>query len=222
MLEVRDYSKAELSAILRTRNKPQIDNKLKNYDIEFYSTGSGNNRTYHITQLNDPFKVFAILELGFEAQTDFRKLRNFYYYFFNDEEFSAMPDEVKEQRMRSAGMGVSRQTIASYLRKLDATEMINRNSYNYIYYFAFKGTQRMTDKTEYSKAWSEYWSDLANKRYSPFGAIEKMRENYGGVAKKQAIPETNVFYKDKLQEMLTCLYQSIENELSNGTFNSKV
>ena len=42
MIEVRDYSKAELSAILRTRNKQQIDNKLNNYDIEFFSTGSGN------------------------------------------------------------------------------------------------------------------------------------------------------------------------------------
>lgn len=215
MIEVRDYSKAEISAILRTRNKQQIDNKLNNYDIEFFSTGSGNNRMYHITQLNDPFKVFAILELGFEAQTDFCKLRNFYYYFFNDEEFSAMPDEVKEQRMRSAGMSVSRQTIASYLRKLDATEMINRNSYNYIYYFAYKGTQRITDKTEYSKAWSEYWRDIVYKGNNSFGAIEKMRANYGGVAKKQAIPEINTIHLSKIETMLFYLQQSIENELSN-------
>lgn len=214
MLEARNYTKSELSAILRTRNKQQIDNKLQNYDIDFSSSGSGNNRIYHITRLNDPFKVYAILDLHFEPNSDFKKLRNFYYYFFSDEEFSAMPDEVKEQRMRNAGMAVSRQTIAGYLQKLDATEMIHRNSCDYIYYFAFKETQRITDKEEYLKAWHEYWNDVNNIGFNSFSAIDRMRTKYGGVARKHPKPEQNIFYKDEIEKMLSYLYESIENELS--------
>ena len=46
----------------------------------------------------------------------------------------AMPDEVKEYRMRKQGQGVSRQTIATYIAKLDNKGLIDRNTNNYIYY----------------------------------------------------------------------------------------
>ena len=40
-----------------------------------------------------------------------------------------------------------------------------------------------------------------------------MRENYGGVARKQAIPEINGIYNDVLEEMLNYIQLSIENEM---------
>lgn len=30
---------------------------------------------------------------------------------------------------------------------------------DYVYYFAHKGKRRTVEKSEYSKAWREYWSD---------------------------------------------------------------
>ena len=40
-----------------------------------------------------------------------------------------------------------------------------------------------------------------------------MRANYGGVARKQAIPEVNGIYNEKIEQMLSCIQKSIENEM---------
>lgn len=109
MLEVgKVYTKPEMSHIFGTKAKQGIDRKLERYGITFSVSGKGERAVYEIQKIQDPFKVFAITELGFDANTDFRKLRNFYFYYFNDEEFMAMPDEVKESRMRKEGKDIYR------------------------------------------------------------------------------------------------------------------
>ena len=52
--------------------------------------GRGEGAVYTIRAIPDPFKIFAIIELGFDANTDFIKLRNFLYHFFEDEVFMAI------------------------------------------------------------------------------------------------------------------------------------
>lgn len=104
----RVYSKPELTQMLGTRSKQGIDRKLQRYGISFEVHGRGERAVYTIKAMADPFKVFAITELGFDGGTDFIKLRNFYYHFFEDDVFMAMPDEVKENRMRKMGQDVSR------------------------------------------------------------------------------------------------------------------
>ena len=125
-----------------------------------------------------------------------------------------MPDEVKEARMAESGKPVSRQVIARYLSVLERNELINRHTNNFIYYFAYKQTQRIVEREEYSRAWREYWKDKRENGYDSFTAIMIMRENYGGVARKQAIPEINGIYNDVLEEMLNYIQISIENELT--------
>ena len=39
-----------------------------------------------------------------------------------------------------------------------------------------------------------------------------MIENYGGVARKQAIPERNIMLNDKIEYMLSLIYQSFDEE----------
>lgn len=212
MLELKAYPKPELSAIFGTQCTEGLQRKMERYGITFEREGRGERAIYKITEIQNPFKIFCITELGFDGGTDFRKLRNFYYYFFNDEEFMAMPDEVKEYRMMKEGSPVSRQTIANYTRRLEIHDMINRNTTNYIYYFANKQTQRMVDKAEYLQAWHEYWAEIGNGVPS-FDAIWDMREKYGGVARKQAIPEINGIYNEKIEYMLNLIVQSIENEM---------
>lgn len=212
MLELKAYPKPELSAIFGTQSTEGLQRKMERYGITFEREGRGERAIYKITEIQNPFKIFCITELGFDGGTDFRKLRNFYYYFFNDEEFMAMPDEVKEYRMMKEGSPVSRQTIANYIRRLEIHDMINRNTTNYIYYFANKQTQRMVDKAEYLQAWHEYWAEIG-KGVPSFDAIWDMREKYGGVARKQAIPEINGIYNEKIEYMLNLIVQSIENEM---------
>lgn len=211
MLELRKYPKAELSEMFGTRDTEGLKRKLTRYGVSFECSGWGQTLTFEIKELADPFKVFCITELGFDGATDFSKVRNFYYYFFNDEEFMAMPDEVKEVRMRAAGYPVSRQTISGYIGKLDAKNMINRNTKNFIYYFAFKETQRIVDREEYGQAWHEYWKDV-NGGMPSSAAINNMRSDHGGIAKKQPIPEINGIYNEKIEYMISLIQQSFENE----------
>lgn len=205
------YSKPELTQMLGTRSKQGIDRKLDRYGVVYEVCGRGERAVYTVKGMADPFKVFAITELGFDANTDFTKLRNFYYHFFEDDEFMAMPDEVKEVRMRKMGQDVSRQTIATYTRRLETNNLINRNTKNFIYYFAYNQEQRICDHAEYVQAWYEYWDDI-DSGLNSYDAIANMRTDHGGVARKQPIPEINGIYNEKIEYMLSLIQQSIESE----------
>ncbi len=213
MLELRDYTKNEISGILGTRDKQGIDRKLQRYGVDFTSTGRGENRVYTIKNIHFPFKVFCITEMGFEANCDFDKVKNFYNHFFNDEHFMTMPDEVKERMTKQEGYHLSRQTIATYTRRLVLNNMIHKDTTNFIYYFAYKKRQRLVERTEYTQAWREYWNDIHNDLYSS-QARWNMIANYGGMARKQAIPEINVVMNDKIEYMLSLIHQSFDEEIA--------
>lgn len=212
MLELRSYAKPELSAMFGTRDMQGLKRKLTRYGIVFDVSGRGESAVFTIKEIADEFKIFCITELGFDGATDFRKLQYFFYCFFNDDEFRAMPDEVKEVRTEEDGNKISRQTIAHYISKLNALNMIDRNTSNFIYYFAFEHTQRIVEKSEYSQAWHEYWDSRMNGMSNP-DAIRQMRMHYGGVARKQAIPEINGIYNEKIEYLLTLVYKNIEKEI---------
>ena len=211
MLEVRSYTKQELAELLGTTDRQGIKDRLNGYGVVFSIKGNGDRAVFKIKRLNDPFKVFCILELGFKPQCDFVKVRNLFWYYFNDEEFMAMPDEVKEHRLGDNGHPVSRQSIAKYIERLTVNEYINPQSGNFIYYFAYKDTQTITTREQYSKAWREYHArkEITNN----FEAIKRMRRNYGGVARKQAIPDINGVYIDKINYLNELIIRSINDEI---------
>ena len=209
------YKKSELAQIFGSTSNQAINRKLDRYGVKFSVTGRGEQAVYQIQQIADKFKIFAITELGFDANTDFQKLRNFYFYFFNDEEFQTLPDEMKEARMRENNRDISRQTIAKYedrLVKYDYIAYLGGD--DYIYYFAHKGKRRMVERAEYSRAWREYWTDKESGM-DYYAAIYNMIFHYGGVARKQAIPTLNAIYLKKIEEMLSYIEESIENDVDN-------
>ena len=215
MIDLKRYTKAEMSAILHTNSKQGITRKLDRYGITYISEGRGDRLFITVTAIQNPFKVFCITELGFPAQCDFYKLRNFMFYFFADNDtFRSMPDEVMETLLNERGKRVSRQTIAGWKRRLDRLGIIQLNQWDYVYYFAFKNHQRMCDHEEYAKAWKEYWE---NKRagMSTYTAIEYMRFNYGGVARKQPRAYLNPFYTDTIRVLQDLIYVNIEEELGD-------
>jgi hypothetical protein len=222
MLETRCYEKAELAEILGNSRRQDITRKLDSWGIAFTTEGRGKNLKITITEISNPFKVFCITELGFAPQTDFNKLREFYYYYFCDEEFMAMPDEVKEARLNEkwsqekkengTEKSLTRQTIAGYEKKLRDNDLIYTGSEQFIYYFAKGNKQRIVEKEEYLKAWHEYFE---NKKAgaSSKDAINIMFANYGGVARKQAIPQVNAFYLDKINRLIELIGASIEADI---------
>ena len=46
-----------------------------------------------------------------------------------------------------------------------------------------------------------------------YEAIDNMRAAHGGVARKQPIPEINGIYNDKIEQMLSYVQESMENEM---------
>lgn len=208
-----EYKKSELTQIFGSKSNQAINRKLDRYGVKFSVAGRGEQAVYKIQQMDDKFKIFAITELGFDANTDFQKLRNFYFYFFNDEEFQTLPDEMKENRMRENNRDISRQTIAKYLDRLvEHNYIAYLGGDDYVYYFAHKGKRRTVEKSEYSRAWREYWSDKESGM-DYYTAIYNMIVHYGGVARKQAVPTVNAIYGKKIDEMLSYIEQSIENEI---------
>lgn len=210
----KTYSRNEMFQIFKSKSKQSLERKLARYGVSFTVNGYADRAVYTITALENAFKLFALLELGFDANTDFTKLRDFYHHYFEDELFMSMPDEVKEHMMKELGHQITRQTISTYTKRLKACDMVYESNCLFLYYFAFRDTQRMTTHEEYSKAWKEYWEDIADE-ISPFFAIERMRANYGGVARKQAIHEINVFQYKKTEYMLSLIQLSLEEEQSN-------
>lgn len=210
-----EYKKSELTQIFGSKSNQAISRKLDRYGVKFSVAGRGEQAVYKIRQMDDKFKIFAITELGFDANTDFQKLRNFYFYFFNDEEFQTLPDEMKEARMRENNRDISRQTIAKYLDRLvEHNYIAYLGGDDFVYYFAHKGKRRTVEKSEYSRAWREYWSDKESGM-DYYTAIYNMIVHYGGVARKQAVPTVNAIYGRKIDEMLSYIEQSIENEIGH-------
>lgn len=216
MLEIGcEYKKSELTQIFGSKSNQAISRKLDRYGVKFSVAGRGEQAVYKIRQMDDKFKIFAITELGFDANTDFQKLRNFYFYFFNDEEFQTLPDEMKEARMRENNRDISRQTIAKYLDRLvEHNYIAYLGGDDFVYYFAHKGKRRTVERSEYSRAWREYWSDKESGM-DYYTAIYNMIVHYGGVARKQAVPTVNAIYGKKIDEMLSYIEQSIENEIGH-------
>ena len=112
MLEVgRTYTRAELVKMFGNGTNQGLTRKLTRNGIAYRSEGRGQKFKITVTGKENPFKVFCMNEFGLDGRTDYQKLRNFYYYFFNDEEFRAMPDEVKEARMEAEGKHLSRKSV---------------------------------------------------------------------------------------------------------------
>ena len=214
MIELRKYKRTELAEILKTNDKQGMERKLERWGISFTEEGWGNNLEINITDIADRFKVYCITKLNFGASADFQKIRNLYYAFFNDDEFMAMPDEVKEKRMGDNGKPVSRQTISRYIEKLQAKNLILRNTGEYLYYFAYRKQQRIVEHSEYKKAWKEYWIDK-DKGLDSIEAICNMICNYGGVARKQEKPQANGIYLAEIQYLCDLIQEGIENEQSD-------
>mgnify|MGYP003306766742 CR=1 FL=1 len=85
MLELmKSYTKPEMSAMFGTRSMQGLQRKIERYGVSFDVDGRGETANFTITNIENPFKIYCITELGFDGHTDFYKLRNYYYYYFND------------------------------------------------------------------------------------------------------------------------------------------
>ena len=212
MLEIRKYTKNELSAVLGTNTKQGIDRKLQRYGVEFVSTGRGQNLMYEIHEVPNRFNLYCITEIGMSASVNFEKLKYFCYYLFCDENFADFPIVEMEAIMSEDGVHVSRQAISNWINRLSRIGYIHIDKKTDCVYYAI--TKSEDDKKHYKeisqevycKGWNLYWS---NKNISGTNAAYKMMYDYvGGHPYKRPKITENIFYSDQIQKLIELVNES--------------
>lgn len=221
MLELRDYPLGVLENLIDTKGKQATDRKLTAYGYEYSSTGTGKKRVYTITTLPDAlhqFRSYCVFSLEFPPQTDFKKLRNFVCYLFGDEDFNWRPEEAMEEYLRLEKRGISRQTIASYKKHLEAHYIIDTVFGDFVYYKVYKDcgaqTHEIITKEEYSRAWRLYWKwreEHPDDDSTP--AYSFMYNKFGGVPRKQRRIQDNLFGKKEADILYALATDSILEEI---------
>ena len=214
MLECRTYTYDELSKLFQTPDNQGIKRKLDRMDVAYTATGRGQGLKVAITEIWNPFKVYCHLDLGFAANTDFKKLAYFIYYLLNDDEFQQLPSAQMEAYLRADGHTLSRQTISNYLSCLEGANLICRG-FNYRYYFAFGKYHRDTDETTYKRAWAEHWERI-HQGCPSSESIGKMREDYGGVAQKHPLLIFNAFFNPMYAKIIDWALEIMEADLGKS------
>lgn len=202
--------------MLGVKDNQGAQRKLSRYGVRFFVNGWGKNASFNITAIDDPFKVYCILEMGFDANCDFKKLRNYLFFLLGDDEYCWLPDEPMEKYMRSKGFYLSRQTITKYREHLERLNYIHGG--DFIYYRVYRDDRdrqcyQQVEKEKYNKAWRVYW-DMRNDGADSELAFACMYSAFGGVPRKQAKPIKNAFHLKELNYLLDLVSTSIYNEAS--------
>lgn len=216
LLECKAYPAPEMWQMLGVKDNQGAQRKLSRYGVRFFVNGWGKNASFNITAIDDPFKVYCILEMGFDANCDFKKLRNYLFFLLGDDEYCWLPDEPMEKYMRSKGFYLSRQTITKYREHLERLNYIHGG--DFIYYRVYRDDRdrqcyQQVEKEKYNKAWRVYW-DMRNDGADSELAFACMYSAFGGVPRKQAKPIKNAFHLKELNYLLDLVSTSIYNEAS--------
>ena len=215
ILELRPYTQKELAHLLHTADNQGIKRKLDNYKISYTAAGRGSKATFCIQEIPDAFKVLCIIELDIPAQSDFNLLRNFFYYFFNDDNFRVLPVAEMADRMTSEGKSISRQTIEKWLKFLEGKNLISRTNTEYTYYKSkiVNNERILTEitKEEHADAWQKYWKDI-NDGNSQRQAFHKMYSSIDGKPFRVPVPENNAIYTDLIASLSELAADSFEKE----------
>ena len=217
MLECRMYSTTEMWKYLGVKNNTQAIKKLDRYRIVYFANGRGKDVVYNILEIRDPFRVYSVFDMGFDPNSDFKKLRNYLFFLLGEDECCWLPDEPMEAYMRSKGYSISRQTIAKYREHLELLEYFITG--DFVYYKVYKDEEGNqchcpVEKEEYSKAWRIYWDKRNNEGWNSEQAFAYMYTCFDGVPRKQAKLYQNQIKKKQLNYLMDLVAQSIYNEVS--------
>jgi len=212
MLEIRKYTKNELSALLETNTKQGIDRKLQRYGIKFVSTGRGQNLMYEIQEVPDRFKLYCITEMGMSAVVNFEKFKYFCYYLFCDETFANFPIVEMEVIMSEDAVHVSRQTISNWLNRLSRIGYIHFDKTTECIYYAITKTPdgkkhyKEILQEVYCKGWNLYWSNKS--KIGTNAAYTKMYDYVGGHPYKHPKIDQNIVCSEKIQKLIELVNES--------------
>ena len=216
MLECKKYPAPEMWRYLGVKDNDNAKKKLNRYDVVCFVNGRAKNATFNITKINDPFKVYCVFEMGFDPNSDFRKLRNYLFFLLGEDEYCWLPDEPMAAYMKSKGYTISRPTIAKYRERLERLGYIHGGEF--IYYRVYRDEHdrqhyQEVEKEQYCWAWHLYWDKRA-EGWDSERAFAYMYSAFEGVPRKQAKAEQNQFHVEELNYLFSLVSNSIEKEVS--------
>ena len=217
MLECRMYPAPEIWKYLGVNNNSQAEKKIKRYEVDYFLNGWGKTANFNITEIKNPFRLYCVFDMGFNPNSDFKKLRNYLFFLLGEDEYCWLPDEPMEAYLRSKGYSISRQTITKYRTHLELLEYIIHG--DYVYYRVYRDENdiehhEQVEMEEYNKAWHFYWDKRNYEQWDSEQAYAYMYACFGGAPRKQAIPKKNLFHIDELNYLMLLVSESILDEVS--------
>ena len=172
---------------------------------------------YSITYISDPFKIYAIDQLGINPQADFTKIRNLYYYLLNCEGFAELPYVEMERRLEADGKAISRGTISRWIRHLERINFIMLSTSEANYYAVIKMNCRNYYKeipgSIYREGWKLYFQKV-DEGADYRTAYRAMKKLVGGHPIRVPKIIYNAVYTkelEELQEKLAASYFQSDN-----------
>ena len=209
MLELRTYTKNEITGILDTTDRQGVKRKLDGYGVEYTIDGWGN-YTLTITAINDPFRLFCITTLGIPAQADFDKLKTLYYHLFCCPEFATQPYEVMASKLKEEGEAAppSNKTIGKWVAYLGTIDFVAFDRDDCVYYAIQKGQDGMRNCVEISKetycaGWRIYW-EYKTKEGTDL-AYYRMYNYVGGHPCRRPKMKANGIYNKEIEQLIDIL-----------------
>ena len=209
MLELRTYTKNEITGILDTTDRQGVKRKLDGYGVEYTIDGWGN-YTLTITAINDPFRLFCITTLGIPAQADFDKLKTLYYHLFCCPEFATQPYEVMASKLKEEGEAdpPSNKTIGKWVAYLGTIDFVAFDRDDCVYYAIQKGQDGMRNCVEISKetycaGWRIYWEYKAKEGADL--AYYRMYNYVGGHPCRRPKMKANGIYNKEIEQLIDIL-----------------
>ena len=209
MLELRTYTKNEITGILDTTDRQGVKRKLDGYGVEYTIDGWGN-YTLTITAINDPFRLFCITTLGIPAQADFDKLKTLYYHLFCCPEFATQPYEVMASKLKEEGEAdpPSNKTIGKWVAYLATIDFVAFDRDDCVYYAIQKGQDGMRNCVEISKetycaGWRIYW-EYKTKEGTDL-AYYRMYNYVGGHPCRRPKMKANGIYNKEIEQLIDIL-----------------
>lgn len=210
MLKITTYTQSEMVEIFNTTRMDSIKRSLSSLGFTYEVEGRGKKALFHITGTPDEFKLFAIKELGFAPQTDFTGLKYFTYSYFCCEGFSdLMVINMVEEIENNFNYKASQQTIARYIEKFTALDLIHKSNAEFKYYSVVvsslcgeiaRDTMEI-EKETFTEAWKAYWEAWRNTNTynDAFNAMVKVAE---GKVYKVNKREENAFSNELIERMV--------------------
>ena len=207
MIEEKTYTIQEMRELLKTNaNKQGIERMLQRKNIEYSVEGRGEQNVFTLKKVPPMLKFIAFCkkELNFAPQTNFIKLRNFLYYYLNDEDFRNLPDTIKSARMNENNRPLGRPTIGNYELRLYTANYFWPDFAEFKYYLTHRerGVKVAieVDRKTYAEAWALYWEVKAKTQDSETARWEMFYE-FGGYPNKSPIINKSSIMEKKVEEL---------------------